>query len=743
MCTVSGEILLFRQEKGPDIQLATFGDEFYARYETTDGFTVVYDEERGHYCYAQVVEGRFASTGTSVLKPAPLGLRRHLKEAGTIRNEKFERRYNRIRPRETSGGSHRFRTLGPASGLLEGRRVSQGSIRGLTIIVDFPDMPTQIAIADVDALLNGDNYRQNGNHCSVKEYFGIVSNRKLEYTNTVVGPIRLSRNRNFYKDTLLVEEALTIAVNQGLDLSEFDSRNEGIVDAVNFMYAGESVFEGDLWPHNFSIELRFGNIRTHFYMLTGLGRHRVDLSIGTFCHESGHLLCRFPDLYDYGRRDGDSEKSQGIGRYCLMGSGNHLNLGRTPSPVCGYLRELAGWVDQEILLNQTAEFEVRHGDYGTILKYETDKSNEYFIIENRSQLGLDAHLPSNGLAVFHCDTLGSNEWEDGTRNKHYQCALIQADGHLDLENNRNRGDDTDLFKAIPGLALAHHTIPHSREWDGTDSGLILSDVSAPGQFIQFRVGQSIDKKIASGESNPFLLIPDNQPAGVSDVIALSQLGIVKSLAIEVDLTHTYIGDLQVILKSPSGKTAILHNREGGHKDDLRKTYTSETLPALAALLGEKLSGPWELHIKDTARQDTGRLNRWTIEAAFESAGSIASGEVAPNLDIPDSMAQGVSSRIAIADVGTAKGLTVNVEIAHTYIGDLHVELIAPSGQSVTLHDRAGGSKSDLRRTFDKDSLPGLETLVGEPIQGEWTLRVRDLASFDEGKLEKWSLSVPF
>jgi M6 family metalloprotease-like protein len=48
-------------------------------------------------------------------------------------------------------------------------------------------------------------------------------------------------------------------------------------------------------------------------MLTGLGRQKVDLSIGTFCHESGHLLCRFPDMYDYGQRDGDFEKSQGTG----------------------------------------------------------------------------------------------------------------------------------------------------------------------------------------------------------------------------------------------------------------------------------------------------------------------------------------------------------------------------------------------------------------------------------------------
>lgn len=137
MCTMFGEVLLFRQEDGSDIQLATFGDEFYARYENTDGYTVVYDEERGQYCYAQVVEGRFASTGTSVLKPVPQGLRRHLKESGTIRNEKFQRRYNKIRPRETTGSSHRFRTLGPANGLLEGRRVSQGQVRGLTILWTF------------------------------------------------------------------------------------------------------------------------------------------------------------------------------------------------------------------------------------------------------------------------------------------------------------------------------------------------------------------------------------------------------------------------------------------------------------------------------------------------------------------------------------------------------------------------------------------------------------------------------
>ena len=52
------------------------------------------------------------------------------------------------------------------------------------------------------------------------------------------------------------------------------------------------------------------------------------------------------------------------------------------------------------------------------MKYRTDKANEYFIVEHRTRKDLDAHLPASGLAVYHCGILGSNEWEDGTRNRH-------------------------------------------------------------------------------------------------------------------------------------------------------------------------------------------------------------------------------------------------------------------------------------------------------------------------------------
>ena len=75
---------------------------------------------------------------------------------------------------------------------------------------DFDDVRTNITTADVEAMFNSDNYSDNGNYCSVKTYFEIVSSGKLNYTNLVVGPIRLSKRRSHYINRLLVKEAMDI-----------------------------------------------------------------------------------------------------------------------------------------------------------------------------------------------------------------------------------------------------------------------------------------------------------------------------------------------------------------------------------------------------------------------------------------------------------------------------------------------------------------------------------------------------
>jgi M6 family metalloprotease-like protein len=487
MSAIFGQTQTFGQENGPDVQLIVQGDEFYARYETVGGYTAVYDEMLGLYCYASLSDGEFVSTGLSIAKPPPDGLPQHLKEDGDIRNNKFNERFRISRPPHLAA-TPIVETFGPNKGLLEGRQINKGIVRGLTVLVNFQDIQTSVTAEEVSDFLNGDNYTTNGNYCSVREYYRLMSSGKLDFQNIVVGPITLSQKRGYYINTLLAKEALNQVVDLGIDLAQFDSKNEGILDAVSFLYAGEVVYKDYLWPHNFYLDWRHAGYRTNLYQISALGRKSSDLTIGTFCHESGHMLCRFPDLYDYGGRDGDFEQSAGIGVHCLMGAGNHNDRGRTPSPICAYLRFLADWCPEIVLLNKPAVVEAHHGAYDTVFRYRLWRKNEYFLVENRSRLGLDSACPADGLAVYHCDILGSNEHQTGLAARHYQCAVLQADGRYDLETNANRGDAGDFFTMTAGTALDANTQPSSRRWNGKPSGLRISDISAPGEIITFRVG---------------------------------------------------------------------------------------------------------------------------------------------------------------------------------------------------------------------------------------------------------------
>lgn len=599
------------------VRLLVYGDEFYSRYENTDGYTVVYDQDMGLYCYALLISGEFVSSGVDISQSPPIGVRRHFKESEDIRNRKFEARYARMNPLPSSvKPSLNLRTFGAVKGLLEGRRMSEGEIRGVAVLAQFKDVKSTVTAGDVDALLNGQGYHENGNFCSVREYFSLMSRGKLDYRSEVVGPITLSRNRQYYTENLLVKEALDLAVKGGLDLEKFDSRGVGVVDAISFLYAGQTQYVGELWPHNHFISLQYKNMMTHFYMLSSMGKSREDLSIGTFCHESGHMLCRWPDLYDYGNRDGDFEKSAGLGRFCLMSAGNHNDNGRTPAPVCAFLRDLVGWCDRAVRLNQPGQYQADHGDYGTIMIYETGKINEYFLVENRSRIDLDAFIPASGLAVYHCDTMGSNEWQGGSASRHYQCGLLQADGSLDLETGRSMGDEKDLYGLMEGIALGHDTRPASVLWDGSDSGLVISNIGEPGRIITFMVGQDKTDRVVKGSTLSGDAVRDSGPQELCSSIFLDLDGTVKGMVVDVDLSHSNISSLVVEIISPGGKKAVLHNRTGVGRKNLVTSYDSKSNASLAALLGQSLKGKWTLTVRDLASIGTGKLNRWSLEVAY-------------------------------------------------------------------------------------------------------------------------------
>ncbi|WP_394391350.1 S8 family serine peptidase [Shewanella woodyi] len=101
-------------------------------------------------------------------------------------------------------------------------------------------------------------------------------------------------------------------------------------------------------------------------------------------------------------------------------------------------------------------------------------------------------------------------------------------------------------------------------------------------------------------------IPDNDSAGIVSTIEVADDLQVFGVTADVDITHTWSGDLIVTLTSPEGTESVLHNRSGGSADDVVESWE------LADFNGEMAMGTWTLSVSDNAAADLGTLNSWGI-----------------------------------------------------------------------------------------------------------------------------------
>jgi len=241
---------------------------------------------------------------------------------------------------------------------------------------------------------------------------------------------------------------------------------------------------------------------------------------------------------------------------------------------------------------------------------------------------------------------------------------------------------------------------------------------------------------------PNIAIPDADSAGITDGVEVMTTGIVSGIEVEVDIDHSYRGDLRVSLVPPDGAMIALHNREGGSAHDLKALYTPANSPALATWLQTRAPaiGIWALQVVDLASWDVGQLNRWRLKLDVDAPEKQLSTIIVPtNGSIPDNQPSGIQSQAELNLAGSITEVSVMVEITHTWRGDLEVSL-SHSGHTIQLHERKGGSQQNLFETFTTDN-SALSSLLGEEASGVWTLHVADHASHDTGKLARWSLEV--
>lgn len=120
------------------------------------------------------------------------------------------------------------------------------------------------------------------------------------------------------------------------------------------------------------------------------------------------------------------------------------------------------------------------------------------------------------------------------------------------------------------------------------------------------------------------------------------------------------------------------------------------------------------------------------------------------IDVPKAIADNseIVSKITVPDSFCIGDVDVDMDITHTYTGDLIVELESPSGVIVRLHDRSGGTTDDIVTTYDDDGAgtapdgPGvLSDFDYGDSQGTWILTVSDNAGGDTGTLNDWALRI--
>jgi immune inhibitor A len=361
----------------------------------------------------------------------------------------------------------------------------QGVVRVIVVLVDFSDNQMTRSAQHFRDLFFSTGVLPHG---SVKEYYTEVTHGLVELRGDVVGPYRMPQtnawyaNGNFGINKQQIPGGTTrardmahdaaVAADADVNFQPYDNDGNGYVDAFIIVHAGTggeaSLNPNDLWSHKWTLYSQYPTDTTKIFAYLTIPE---DAKIGVCCHELGHLLFGFPDLYD------TDDSSAGLGNWCLMASGNWTGGGDVPAHPSAWCKIQQGWAS---VTNVTTSGSVTIPDVKTghdVLRVWKDGAAgpEYFLVENRQRMGFDAALPGDGLLIWHVD----ESQPDNTNENHYKVGLVQADGKRNLELKQGRGDAGDPYPgSANNKAFSPTSSPSSNGYSGQSSCVSVTAISA-------------------------------------------------------------------------------------------------------------------------------------------------------------------------------------------------------------------------------------------------------------------------
>jgi len=342
--------------------------------------------------------------------------------------------------------------------------------RGLVILVNFADVAFTTPRDTIDSMMNANHFVRSYDYDyiykdgkqyqgtiigrgSAKQYFRDQSYGAYNPVFDVVGPYTLSKNVRNYDDSgakNVIKEACELADTNGADFTLYDNDNDGYVDFVYVIYAGEGEADGGpsytIWPHNWYLKTRWGvtcvvdGKTIDNYACSNEIQHweQVYTGIGTFCHEFSHVI-GLPDLY-YTANSGTSPHT--LNEWDILDVGCYNNGGNTPPAYSAYERFYCGWLTPRVLneteyvwlspIDNKKALLVCEGNSHNLVGYNPNPQT-FYLLEVRTHTGWDEHLPGSGMLITKIQ-YDSYKWANNT------------------VNNSANAQGVDLIEATPNTA---------------------------------------------------------------------------------------------------------------------------------------------------------------------------------------------------------------------------------------------------------------------------------------------------
>lgn len=252
---------------------------------------------------------------------------------------------------------------------------------------------------------------------SVTEYFSQVSGGKISMSGQVIGPylmpqtlVHYAHGGSGFRDPVtgqtleepntrtMAKDALHLAKDH-INLDPYDNDKNGYVDAFVVVHAGSGAEAtgnvNQIWSVKWVLPnvVKVGNVNVYAFLTLP-----DDARLGVCCHELGHLVFGWPDLYD------TDYTSQGVGDWCLMagGSWGGSPAGDKPCHPSAWCKANQNWIklssptkSQHLALPDVKDSGAGYPVF-KLLAAQTP-ATEYFLLENRQLNGYDASLPAGGL----------------------------------------------------------------------------------------------------------------------------------------------------------------------------------------------------------------------------------------------------------------------------------------------------------------------------------------------------------